>query len=94
MALLEAAQTIVAAVAAGREDLTVQARSLGRHERSTPLRAAAHFFWQDEEEQRVSFAEPDGLVATIVTPNSNGFAKDSWLRVSNTSLPSISRGKR
>jgi ribosomal protein S12 methylthiotransferase accessory factor len=63
MALLEAAQTIVAAVAAGREDLTVQARSLGRHERSTPLRAAAYSFWQDENERRMSFAEVDGLVA-------------------------------
>ncbi|HEU4765811.1 MAG TPA: YcaO-like family protein, partial [Pyrinomonadaceae bacterium] len=63
MALLEAAQTIVAAVAAGREDLTVQARSLGRHERSSPLRAAANSFWQDENKRRLSFAEIDGLVA-------------------------------
>jgi len=62
MALLEAAQTIVAAVAAGREDLTVQARSLGRHERSTPLRAAANSFWQDDSERRLSFNELDGLV--------------------------------
>ncbi|HEU4711127.1 MAG TPA: YcaO-like family protein [Pyrinomonadaceae bacterium] len=62
MALLEAAQTIVAAVAAGREDLTVQARSLGRHERSSPLRAAANFFWQDESERRLHFNELEGLV--------------------------------
>ena len=74
MALLEAAQTIVAAVAAGREDLTVQARSLGRHERSTPLRAAANSFWQDENERRLKFDELEGLVA------SDCYTEFKWVR--------------
>ena len=44
-ALLEACQTVACGVAGGREDLTVRARSLGRHERPKPLRARAEMFW-------------------------------------------------
>jgi ribosomal protein S12 methylthiotransferase accessory factor len=43
MAILEAAQTYIASLAGGREDLSFKARSLGRHERPRPL--AAHNEW-------------------------------------------------
>jgi ribosomal protein S12 methylthiotransferase accessory factor len=36
---------VACVVASGREDLTVQARSLGRHERPKPLRVSAEVFW-------------------------------------------------
>jgi ribosomal protein S12 methylthiotransferase accessory factor len=41
MALLEAAQTEVGNIAGSREDLTLKARSLGRHERTQPMSAGA-----------------------------------------------------
>jgi ribosomal protein S12 methylthiotransferase accessory factor len=41
MAVLEAAQTIVSHVAGAREDLSLRARSLGRHERTEARRRAA-----------------------------------------------------
>lgn len=47
MALLEAAQTVSSQVAGGREDLSIRARSLGRHERPRPLDAADSWFWLD-----------------------------------------------
>ncbi|MBG6143384.1 ribosomal protein S12 methylthiotransferase accessory factor [Labrenzia sp. EL_142] len=48
-ALLEAAQTIASATAGGREDLSIQARSLGRHERPRPSDADNVWFWLDPD---------------------------------------------
>lgn len=45
MAMLEAAQTKLGNVSGAREDLTLAARSLGRHERPRPARDAAQTFW-------------------------------------------------
>lgn len=49
MALLEAAQTVSSLIAGGREDLTIRARSLGRHERPRPLGADDSWFWLDRD---------------------------------------------
>jgi ribosomal protein S12 methylthiotransferase accessory factor len=48
-ALLEAAQTIASAIAGGREDLSIKARSLGRHERPRPTDPASVWFWLDPD---------------------------------------------
>jgi len=74
MAILEACQTIVSAVAAGREDLTVQARSLGRHERANPLRTHAYLFWQNEGEGGIGLSQIDGLVAD------DAYIEFQWVR--------------
>lgn len=63
MALLEAGQTVVAAIAAGREDLIVKARSLGRHERSNPLRGVAQAYWDDVDAPTIALTHMDGIVA-------------------------------
>ncbi|AEW99772.1 YcaO-like family protein [Streptantibioticus cattleyicolor] len=49
MALLEAAQSIACLVAGGREDLTIKARSLGRHERPRPIAHDDAWFWLDPD---------------------------------------------
>ena len=49
MALLEAAQTLASATAGAREDLSIRARSLGRHERPRPFSAADAWFWLDRD---------------------------------------------
>lgn len=49
MALLEAAQTISCVAAGGREDLSIHARSLGRHERPRPLDVRDAWFWLDPD---------------------------------------------
>lgn len=49
MALLEAAQTIAGSTAGGREDLSIHARSLGRHERPRPINIADSWFWTDPD---------------------------------------------
>ena len=48
-ALLEASQTIASAIAGGREDLSIQARSLGRHERPRPSNPESVWFWLDPD---------------------------------------------
>jgi ribosomal protein S12 methylthiotransferase accessory factor len=45
MALLEAAQTKAGVIAGGREDYSLQARSLGRHERPRTLVPKSQVFW-------------------------------------------------
>jgi ribosomal protein S12 methylthiotransferase accessory factor len=65
MALLEAAQTISCSAAGGREDLSIRARSLGRHERPRPLYARDAWFWLDPDrplkpvQQRQGFSGED-----------------------------------
>jgi ribosomal protein S12 methylthiotransferase accessory factor len=60
MALLEAAQTIASAIAGGREDLSVHARSLGRHERPRPSDAASAWFWMDPDVRTVTVSDLTG----------------------------------
>lgn len=59
MALLEAAQTIASAVAGGREDLSIRARSLGRHERPRPISVADAWFWLDPDTRYTSIESVD-----------------------------------
>ena len=63
MALLEAAQTIASATAGGREDLSIRARSLGRHERPRPISVQDVWFWLDPDPLYKSIDEIDGLTS-------------------------------
>lgn len=74
MALLEAVQTLVGATAAGREDLTIKARSLGRHERTTPLRTTAQAFWHSEDDATLDVSALGGFVTN------DDYAELQWLR--------------
>ena len=60
MALFEAAQTKLGNIAGAREDLTITARSLGRHERSRPERAENIEPWLDTATRGVPFASLGG----------------------------------
>ncbi|MFD5323587.1 YcaO-like family protein [Streptomyces sp. NPDC127092] len=64
MALLEAAQSIACSVAGGREDLTIKARSLGRHERPRPVAHEDAWFWLDPDV--VTAPLPRGLTSDDV----------------------------
>jgi ribosomal protein S12 methylthiotransferase accessory factor len=66
MALLEAAQSIAGSVAGGREDLTVQARSLGRHERPRPIAHEEAWFWLDPDARLFPISSVDGLTSSDV----------------------------
>jgi ribosomal protein S12 methylthiotransferase accessory factor len=66
MALLEAAQTIASATAGGREDLSIRARSLGRHERPRPISVHDAWFWLDPDPVYESVDEIEGLSSTDV----------------------------
>nr|WP_272918586.1 YcaO-like family protein [Streptomyces sp. HUCO-GS316] len=63
MALLEAAQTKAGYIAGGREDYSLQARSLGRHERPRTGRPAAHAFWFGNDRPTQDFGTVAGYVA-------------------------------
>jgi ribosomal protein S12 methylthiotransferase accessory factor len=63
MALLEAAQTRIANVAGSREDLTVKARSLGRHERPRPFLEPAELFWYGPEPAQKPFQSIESLTS-------------------------------
>lgn len=71
MALLEAAQTLSCAAAGGREDLAINARSLGRHERPRPRSIRDAWFWMDPDPSCVSLdqiaggASPDILAEVM-----------------------------
>jgi ribosomal protein S12 methylthiotransferase accessory factor len=62
MALLEAAQTNAGYIAGGREDFSLQARSLGRHERPRTGRPAAHAFWFGNDRPTQAFDAVRGFV--------------------------------
>lgn len=62
MALLEAAQTKAGVIAGGREDYSLQARSLGRHERPRTMVPQAQVFWFSNDRPVRSFQETVGLV--------------------------------
>jgi ribosomal protein S12 methylthiotransferase accessory factor len=61
MAILEASQTIISAVAGAREDLAIKARSLGRHERSDCRRASAFLAEFDPASHAVPFSSLSGF---------------------------------
>lgn len=65
-ALLEAAQTIASSVAGGREDLSIHARSLGRHERPRPADAATAWFWIDPDSPEWPLRPDTGFASTDV----------------------------
>jgi ribosomal protein S12 methylthiotransferase accessory factor len=65
-ALLEAAQTIASATAGGREDLSIKARSLGRHERPRPSDPGTVWFWMDPDTPVASVAPRAGLTSCDV----------------------------
>jgi ribosomal protein S12 methylthiotransferase accessory factor len=66
MAMLEAAQTKVASVAGSREDLTVKARSLGRHERPRCFLEEAELFWYGPEPAQKPFSSIESLTSRDV----------------------------
>ncbi len=66
MALLEAAQTVASAVAGGREDLSIRARSLGRHERPRPTDAGDAWFWMDPDSLYQPLADTGGFVSADI----------------------------
>jgi ribosomal protein S12 methylthiotransferase accessory factor len=66
MALLEAGQSIASAIAGGREDLSIHARSLGRHERPRPFNADDAWFWLDPDALRKPLSEVAGLKSSDV----------------------------
>jgi len=61
MALLEAAQTKAGVIAGGREDYSLQARSLGRHERPRTMLARSQVFWFCNDRPARSFMETVGF---------------------------------
>lgn len=63
MALLEAAQTKAGNTAGSREDLTIKARSLGRHERPRTVTDAFRALWFGADPPQKHFATVRGLVA-------------------------------
>ncbi len=64
MALLEAAQTKAGFIAGGREDYSLQARSLGRHERPRTSVAASQVFWFAGDRPTRPLSCTEGLVTT------------------------------
>jgi ribosomal protein S12 methylthiotransferase accessory factor len=66
MALLEAAQTQAGFIAGGREDFSLQARSLGRHERPRLGRPGAHAFWFGNDRPLQAFDAAGGHVTDDV----------------------------
>src|SRR5205823_5888330 len=63
MALFEAAQTRVGNLAGAREDLTIQARSLGRHERARPVLDDMLIYWYGSDAVTKPFAQLQGFAA-------------------------------
>jgi len=63
MALLESVQTVMTNVAGAREDLTLQARSLGRHERSSSIAREAFSVLRRVDLPQRTFEELGGFVS-------------------------------
>ena len=62
MALLEAAQTKAGVIAGGREDYSLQARSLGRHERPRTMVPKSQVFWFCNDRPTRPLAASGGIV--------------------------------
>jgi ribosomal protein S12 methylthiotransferase accessory factor len=60
MALLEAAQTKAGVIAGGREDYSLQARSLGRHERPRTMVPRSQVFWFCNDRPQRPFSDTTG----------------------------------
>jgi ribosomal protein S12 methylthiotransferase accessory factor len=63
MAILEASQTVISHIAGAREDLTLNARSLGRHERSDSRRAEAFLAERDGDAAMLDFEDLSGFAS-------------------------------
>lgn len=63
MAVFEAVQTWISTIAGGREDLTINARSLGRHERPRTFRVSVYAQCQDPDRRLVDTRDIGGLVS-------------------------------
>jgi len=63
MALLEAAQTKAGVIAGGREDYSLQARSLGRHERPRTLLARSQVYWFSNDRPSRRLDDTTGFVS-------------------------------
>ena len=85
MALLEAAQTRGGFIAGGREDYSLQARSLGRHERPRTAVPSSEVFWFSGDRPVRPFAETQGFVAGDL------LEELEWIvdRVEQAGLPSL-----
>jgi ribosomal protein S12 methylthiotransferase accessory factor len=62
MALLESAQTRGGYIAGGREDYSLQARSLGRHERPRTAVPRSQTFWYSNDRPTRSLGETQGFI--------------------------------
>ena len=85
MALLEAAQTKAGFIAGGREDYSLQARSLGRHERPRTSVAASQVFWFSGDRPARPLSSTVGLVTRDI------LAELEWLaqRVADAGYPHL-----
>ena len=63
MALLEAAQTKAGVIAGGREDYSLQVRSLGRHERPRTMVPQSQVFWFSNDRPMRELGETTGFVS-------------------------------
>lgn len=63
MAVLEAAQSWISVIAGGREDLTLKARSLGRHERPRPYRAPPFAVFEDPDKLLIDTEQVGGVIS-------------------------------
>jgi ribosomal protein S12 methylthiotransferase accessory factor len=66
MAMLEAYQTISSYTAGGREDLSIRARSLGRHERPRPISAEDGWFWLNPDAVYYKLDQRNSLISSNV----------------------------
>jgi ribosomal protein S12 methylthiotransferase accessory factor len=66
MAILEAAQAQAGAIAGGRNDSSLKARSLGRHERTRPVLPKAQTFWFANDRPTLSFDCTSGFVSNDI----------------------------
>jgi len=86
-AVLEACQTLAVTTAGGREDLSLRARSLGRHERPRPMRGDEAAWWFDPDRETIGVGDLGGLDGSTVDLG-DGL---SWVldRLRAASVPSV-----
>jgi ribosomal protein S12 methylthiotransferase accessory factor len=64
MAILEAAQSSIVNIAGGREDLLINARSLGRHDGARPQHIDGWWHWVVPDRRTVTLSQREGHVVT------------------------------
>ena len=94
MALLEAAQTIASATAGGREDLSIRARSLGRHERPRPVSPAMPGSGSTPTRTSARSTPGPGAGTSTCSRTWSGASNASGRRGWSTCWPSISPRRR